>query len=483
MPKDESGHFHPGKGKPSGVNKEEGLGLQPTPPEDMATYLDMTDKYTVGEDILDPGIQVRHPNRNTSKGEDTFKGKENTPKSDKTTNETFTEDRAVVVPEELPGILTKEIFAELADYRADCCISVFLATHRAGVEVNEHFDPIVFKNALQDVTAKLKERGTDKGTIERLLEPGYELIRNDGFWNTLSPGLALFIADGFFKYIKLPVTPLEETIMESSFYVTPLIPAMISKEYFYVLVISKQQNKLFRADAFGMEYIPVALPLGVAEVKRLSEKDASTWRTGGRGGTGGANFHGAGGGNPDEKTNIAVYFEAVDDILFKEIFNKENAPLVLAGVEYLIPIYKSVCDYHNVWPEGLTGNHEYADTATLYAAAKKVMKPYFEQRLNKAVTLFSNQIATALTSSMAEGILPAAYYARVSHLFVCKGEHIWGAFDEASNTLMLHNSPDEGGEDLIDNAVVKTLANGGEVFLLEKDKMPVNSQMAALMRW
>lgn len=481
--KDESGKFHPGKGKPSGVNKEEGLGLQPTAPGNMKEYQEITDKYTAGEDELDPSVPVRHPNRNTSKGEDTFKGKENTPKSDKTKNETFAEERTVVVPEELPGILTKQTFAELADYHAGCCISVFLATHRAGVEVNEHFDPIVFKNVLQDITAQLKDKGTGQGTIERLLEPGYELIRNDSFWNTLSPGLAVFIADGFFKYIKMPVTPLEETIMESSFYVTPLIPALISKEYFYVLVISKQQVKLFKADAFGMEYVPVEVPQGVAEVKRLSEKDASTWRTGGRGGTGGASFHGAGGGNPDDKTNVAVYFEAVDDILFKEIFNKENVPLLLAGVEYLIPIYKSVCDYHNIWEEGLTGSHEHDDMATLYGEAKKVMEPYFNQRLNKALTMFGNQIATALTSSMAEGILPAAYYGRVSHLFVCKGEHIWGTFDEASNKLMLHNSPEEGGEDLIDNAVVKTLANGGEVFLLEKDKMPVNSEIAALMRY
>ena len=75
---------------------------------------------------------------------------------------------------------------------------------------------------------------------------------------------------------------------------------MMSKEYFYVLVISKKQVKLFRADAFGMEYIPVEeLPGSPDEVKRLSEKDASTWRTGGRGGNGGANFHGAGGGNPE----------------------------------------------------------------------------------------------------------------------------------------------------------------------------------------
>ena len=44
MGKDRDGTFHPGKGKPSGANKEEGLGAQATPPEKMNEYNEMTEK-------------------------------------------------------------------------------------------------------------------------------------------------------------------------------------------------------------------------------------------------------------------------------------------------------------------------------------------------------------------------------------------------------------------------------------------------------
>ncbi len=91
MGKDQNGVFHPGKGKPSGINKEEGLGIQATPPEKMNEYIEISEKYTIGEDELDPAVPVRHPNRNTSKGEDRYKGKENKEESNKTNNETFTE--------------------------------------------------------------------------------------------------------------------------------------------------------------------------------------------------------------------------------------------------------------------------------------------------------------------------------------------------------------------------------------------------------
>ena len=94
-----------------------------------------------------------------------------------------------------------------------------------------------------------------------------------------------------------------------------------------------------------------------------------------------------------------------------------------------------------------------------------------------------NNSANGKTSSIAADVIPAAYYAQISHLFVCKGEHIWGTFDEMQNELVFHDTADEDGEDLIDNAVEKTLLNGGEVFLLEKEKMPAETQIAAVMRF
>jgi hypothetical protein len=71
MGKDRSGEFHPPKGKPSGAAKDEGLGIQATDPDKMDEYLELTDKYTDGEDELDESVHVKHPNRNTSKGEET----------------------------------------------------------------------------------------------------------------------------------------------------------------------------------------------------------------------------------------------------------------------------------------------------------------------------------------------------------------------------------------------------------------------------
>jgi len=361
---------------------------------------------------------------------------------------------------------------------------VYLQTHKAGVEVNERNDSISYKNALQKAEAILKERKVATTTIQNMLKPGYDLLLDDTFWLQQSPGLAFFMADGYFKYIKMPFASDEYVAVEDTFYVTPLVPAMLSREYFYLLVISKKQCKLFRADAFNIQPVHVEnLPNGLAS--ELSDTDVeTTFRTGGRGGTGGANFHGMGGGNNnDDKTYIANYFEAVDDEIWKQILHNETAPLLLAGVEYLIPVYKSVSDYNHIYGDALTGSHEHDALNNLHQQALEIMQPYFQQRLNKALENYGNQSATTLTSIVKVDIIPAAYYGKIAQLFVAKGEHVWGTFDEMSNKVTYLNQNDEGAQDLIDNTVVQTLLNGGEVFLLDQDKMPANSVLAAIFRY
>ena len=63
------------KGQPSGSNKSEGLGLRPDmPAEKFDQDQEMTEKYTTGEDEPAENLPVKHPNRNTDKGDATNAG-------------------------------------------------------------------------------------------------------------------------------------------------------------------------------------------------------------------------------------------------------------------------------------------------------------------------------------------------------------------------------------------------------------------------
>jgi hypothetical protein len=492
MGKDREGKFHPRKGKPSAAGKIEGkTGLKEINTDAIEDYLEIADKYTVGEEQPGPNVNVRHRNRNVDKGDERKQEKpdnNNNPNvSNKSKADTFAKTAtSSVVAEELPARLSKEQLSQLASCTSEHCISVYMPTVQSGVEKNEQKDSIAFKNILQQITYRLRQQNVDQTMIEQLLKPGYDLLRQNEFWLNLSSGLAFFISKEQFQYVKLPYQPREELLLNTSFFLSPLIPIITSTDYFYLLVVSKKQAKLFRADEFGMVHIPIPeMPRGIDDVVHFEEKDdQKLFRTDTSGAGQGANYHGIGSGKPDEKANIAMYFDEVDETLWKAVLNNETAPLLLAMVDYMIPIYRSVAKYKHIYNDALTGSYEHEDSNSLYKQACEKMRPYFKERHQKAREMYGNQSATALTSSVPTDVIPAAYYSRVWHLFVRKGVHLWGKFDELNNKLEIHESQEPGDEDMIDKAIVKTLLNAGEVHILENSEMPVDGAViAALMRY
>ncbi|MDB5011592.1 MAG: hypothetical protein JWQ06_2381, partial [Mucilaginibacter sp.] len=332
----------------------------------------------------------------------------------------------------MTNIISKEEFTTLINHHSSNCISIYLPAHRAGVEVNEKQDAIVFKNLLQAVNNALQNKGYDSITIGNLLKPGFELYNNEVFWNNQLDGLAVFIADDFFKTVKLPFIVKEEFYVNSSFLVSPLLPAITNNEEFYLLVLSKHDAKFYQGNAFGLQYMEVeGLPNGIEDVVHFEEKEGKQLHRRGSGNASesGASLHGHE-SQLDDKVNLTLYFQEVDRTLFAEVLHDKHIPLLLAGVEYLIPVYKGISRYRFIVDEAILGNHEHENANTLFPKAHEIIAPYFVQRMNKALENYYNQIATPLTSSMPEKVIPASHYAQVADLFICRNEHIWGKFDE-----------------------------------------------------
>jgi hypothetical protein len=225
------------------------------------------------------------------------------------------------------------------------------------------------------------------------------------------------------------------------------------------------------------------LPLGVEDVVHFEEKgDRKLFRLGDSG-SASANFHGVGAGKPDEKENLALYMKEIDRVLWQKVLGREQAPLLLAGIDYLIPIYKSVSAYQYIWTDAMTGNFEHHSAPMLYINAREKMAPFFDKHHKTALDAYYNKLATPLTSSMPESVIPSCYYGKVADLFVDNDTHLWGTFDAQNNKLQLHDTCQQGDEDMVDKAVIETILHGGQVHLLEKERMPKGSNIAALMRY
>jgi rRNA processing protein Krr1/Pno1 len=382
-------------------------------------------------------------------------------------------------------MLTKEEFAELAGHKSDCSVSIYLPVHESGVEVNEKQDLIVFKNLLAEASAQLITRGFSAQKAAQFLEPATALVREGEFWLGLSKGLGLLISQGFFRILHLPFSVEAGVYTNSSFHLSPAIQLFCDCPYFYLLVLSKKSTSFYRGNRYGLDLLDIeGLPQGVNDVIHFEEKsERKLFRMAGTAPGGQASYHGHGSGLSDEKEYISQYLKEVEQTLEKEILANEQSPLLLAGVEYIVGIFRQVSRYKYIVEEALTGNYEHVDVSTLFHKAHELVRPYLQQNSKKALQNYYNQLATPLTSSMPDKVIPASYYKQVAELFVQQDFHIWGSFDEADNALKINEKRQPGDECLVNKAIISTLKNGGDVYVLEPERMPNGATMAATLRF
>lgn len=363
------------------------------------------------------------------------------------------------------------------------CISIFMPTYRAGAPAQQN--QIRLRNMLRVAEEKLLAGGCRPQEVKILLEPLQGLIGNVIFWRHQSDGLAIFLSSGTFSYYCLPVNFDELIVVADRFHIKPLLQVLSGDNRFYVLTLSQNEIHLFEGTKQDFREIEIdTVPRSLAEALQYDEleKQVRFHRGAQRGGERSSMISGHGADLDDNKENISKYFRQIDKGLH-DFMRDEKIPLVLAGVDYLFPIYKEVNTYNHLMNEGITGNPKGMSMEHLHKQAWSVVDPYFQKDENDAIAQYRQSSGTGLTSKDIREIIPAAYHGRVGLLFILKGYQQWGLFDPGSNKVLLHEKLEAGSEGLHDFAAIQTFLNGGPVFILSPEKMPDESPLAAVFRY
>lgn len=163
---------------------------------------------------------------------------------------------------------------------------------------------------------------------------------------------------------------------------------------------------------------------------------------------------------------LADYFRLVDEKI-KNLIGTKNIPLLLASVEYYQPIYREVNSYPFLHESGLTGSFEQTHPKELHQMANELLGDYFTETQEKRIAQYQNSSGGDLISHDLRQILESAVTGRIDTLFVRHDAQVWGKFDENNLTATIRDEQKEEDESLVDKAILLTLRNGGEVYMLE----------------
>lgn len=381
-------------------------------------------------------------------------------------------------------ILRKDELNNLIQQRSEFCVSVYLPTHRSMPEAQQ--DPIRFKNLLAQAETGLISFGMRAPEASQLLEPATSLLDDREFWKYQGDGLAVFISSNFFRFYTVPITVAELVVVTGRFHLKPLLPMVASDESFYILALSQNQVRLFQGSRQSInELFPQGIPenleaaLGYDDPQPQLQFHTGAPQAGGRRS---AVFHGHGGGIDDSKDRLLRYCREVDAGL-RPLLKGETAPLVVAAVDYVLPIYKEANTYRHLMDEGIRGNPETLISTQLHEQAWTIVRPHFQKGRDQAIAKYGELVGTGRTSTDIDSVIAAAISGRVESLLVTVGVQRWGAVDPATKLCEFHEEPQPGDEDLLDRAAVETLANGGAVFAVDAATVPDHALLAAVYRY
>lgn len=371
-------------------------------------------------------------------------------------------------------MITKKKIKDLSEIRADYCVSIYIPTYRAG---RGQEDRIRMKNAIKKAENQLQEKGMSEQGIKKMLRPAHNLLDDQDFWMHLSDGLALFLTENTYERFLLPSDVKPFVWVGKKFYLRYLLPALSGQQRFFLLALSQNEVRFFEGNKHHISPVIIEdlVPANMEEGLNIDEigKELHAHSAGK------SIFHVQNVGSDHRLKRLESYLRMVDAGLM-EMLHDESAPLVLACVDYLVPIYKEISGYNNIVNIHIGGNPEHDDPVVLHEKAWNILSEFNQTRMDELRGLYQDLLHQNQASSELSSVVRAAEQGKIETLFTTREKQVFGVFKPENQSIHF----DEPQEDLLERIALKTFLQGGKVFQVEPEEMPSEkSPVSAIMRF
>lgn len=384
--------------------------------------------------------------------------------------------------------ITREELEALTKVREGYCVSLYLPTHRTGREVRQ--DPIRLKNRISEAEEKLAAIGAEPDGVQRLLEEvrslcNFDSDENQEFWAHQGAGIAVLIGDGETRLLRLRVETPEATFVGHRFHVRPLIAAAQRDGEYALVAASRGELRFFEGDRSGLVEVELAdAPDSLRAVaEKAHHKGFNLHSFHVRSGDGDSAVpHGHVDTSEDEP--LRRYFSEIAEAIEDAEQHAERV-VVFAGVPELFAYFKEAADGRRFefLAEPVEGAPDHLPTDELHEKAWPLVERRIAERTDQRVERWRAASHTDLVGEGFEEVLNAASDGRVDMLLVAAGAHQDGAYDADKRSVDLRVDASEA-VDLVELAAAKTLATGGSVYVVDKQRIDYPSTgLAALYRY
>lgn len=371
------------------------------------------------------------------------------------------------------------------------CLSFYLPTHRAGKETLNGQDSLAFKNQIRKAKELLEKHDVPDAEIAEYIKPAEDLLHENGFWRHQGEGLVVFITKGFSTHYTLPISMPNEVYVLDQFYFTPMLPILSQNGRFFILWLYREKVAFYEATIDRIRPIDISsfVPESFNQALKFDIKGNDQDFTNSTTTVNGSNIvHGAGTTKGDEEHSRVREFMLEIDNNMQEILHNATEPLVLAGVDHYCSIYRNISKYKHIVNQNINVNEGGGDMHSIHERALAVMKPLMQQGHSDSLSRYQDVAGTGATSEDIATVAAEAVHGRIDTLFIAPSNPVWGTYDSVKATAEVHEEYQRGDDDLINLAAIKTIAQGGKVYVssyngLQEASVDGRANVKALFRY
>jgi hypothetical protein len=164
------------------------------------------------------------------------------------------------------------------------------------------------------------------------------------------------------------------------------------------------------------------------------------------------------------------------------VLRQTTWPLILAGVDYEVALFREACDYPRISDEALHGTFDYVNDRQLYEQALPIARRLYGVKRQNALSQYRTLVERKLASDDMEEIIPAVHEGKVDSLFVDCDAKVCGRYDPGARSVEIIDEY-EPTLDLIELAIEQTILYRGAVYPVTHDELPPRTTMCAIFRY
>jgi hypothetical protein len=362
----------------------------------------------------------------------------------------------------------------LATTREPGCVSLYLPAGNLPAEADQA--KIKLKNLLRTAVEQLVAAGTPADIVGAITASVEDLIGDREFWRYQSTSLAVFVTATSRTTYRLPSVLVSAIEVSDRFYIKPLLRAITFPQAALVLALAQNSVRLIEisADQPANRLEIDDLPEDVADAVGLQSVRGRSADSNDRGGRVQ--------GDEGHKVRMREYAQAIIKAIRPKVVGTSR-PMILAGAEPLVSIYRSVSTHPRLTEAVIAGNPEDRSDEQLAAAARPILDALYASELDAIKERFGSNAAHGRAVTDLTDIARAATGNAIDTLLFDMDHSISGSIDETSGAITFDDKDDAINYGVVDEIVRRALLSGAKVFAVREDDVPGGGGVAAMVRF